>query len=66
MSDMAKILRTTFSVILGLFVVSLFAVFGLAVLGVTLVLGLIGSAILAYKTKQNNQSRFAKAYAEDR
>lgn len=65
MSDMARILKTIFSVALGLFLISLFAVFGLAILGVTIVMGLIGSAIMAYKMKQNNQSRFAKAYAKN-
>lgn len=66
MSDMTRILKTIFSVATGLFLISLFAVFGLAVLGATLVIGLIGSAVLAYKNKQQNQSRFAKAYSENR
>ncbi|MBL1406114.1 MAG: hypothetical protein COC17_06070 [Hyphomicrobiales bacterium] len=65
MSDMTRILKTIFSVAFGLFLISLFAVFGLAVLGATLIIGLIGSAVLAYKNKQQNQSSFAKAYAKN-
>lgn len=66
MSDMKRVLATVFSIAVALFLIPLFAMFGLAILGITVVMGLIGSTILAYKMKQHNQSRFAKAYSENR
>lgn len=66
MSDMRRILATTFSIAIALFLIPLFAMFGLAILGGTIVMGLVGSAILAYKMKQHKQSSFAKAYAKNR
>lgn len=66
MSDLKRVFAATFAIAIVLFLIPLFAMFGLAVLGATIVMGLIGSAALAWKAKQRNQSKFAKAYTGNR
>ncbi|MFK7903402.1 MAG: hypothetical protein AB8B49_11240 [Nitratireductor sp.] len=65
---MSKFKNVIFAV-LGLatlvFVVPFFAMLGLALVGFTLFAGLLGSLAMSYKAKQQNKSRFAKAYAEN-
>lgn len=63
MTFLKKLFVIALSVATVLVVVPFFAMLGLAAIGMTMVAGAIGSAVLAYKAKQMNQSKFAKAYA---